>query len=97
MTIYRAASIVWLLSELITRVAALAVSLPRVLEVPRSVPGCDSDLWREFVLCKWRSGEAKCQLDLPSLTPLLVDGCGRLQLGAAHWATLWGLHQVVDK
>ena len=27
------------------------------------------------------------QLDLPSLTPLYVAGCGRLQLGAPHWAT----------
>ena len=27
------------------------------------------------------------QLDLPSLTPLSVAGCGRLQLGAPHWAT----------
>ena len=27
------------------------------------------------------------QLDLPSLTPLSVAGCGRLQLGGQHWAT----------
>ena len=27
------------------------------------------------------------QLDLPSLTPLSVAGCGRLQLGVPHWAT----------
>ena len=27
------------------------------------------------------------QLDLPSLTPLSIAGCGRLQLGVPHWAT----------
>ena len=40
------------------------------------------------------SGTALCrvlgatnQLDLPSMTPLSVADCGRLQLGAPHWAT----------
>ena len=32
-------------------------------------------------------GGATSQLDLPSLTPLSVAGCGRLQLGVLHWAT----------
>ena len=32
-------------------------------------------------------GGATSQLDLPSLTPLSVAGCGRLQLGDPHWAT----------
>ena len=27
------------------------------------------------------------QLDLPSLTPLSIAGCGRLQLEVQHWAT----------
>ena len=35
-------------------------------------------------------------LDLPSVTPLSVAGCDRLQLGAPHWATSVGLLQVVD-
>ena len=35
------------------------------------------------------------QLDLPSLMPLSVAGCGRLQLEAAHWATWVTLLQVV--
>ena len=35
------------------------------------------------------------QLDLLSLTPLSLAGCGRLQLGVAHMATS-GLIQVVD-
>ena len=43
----------------------------------------------------WSPGVLSCvgwevtasQLDLPSLTPLFVAGCGRLQLGAPHWAT----------
>ena len=34
-----------------------------------------------------RVGGATSQLDLPSLTPLSVAGCGRLQLGVPHWAT----------
>ena len=34
-----------------------------------------------------RVGGAPSQLDLPSLTPLSVAGCGRLQLGVPHWAT----------
>ena len=29
------------------------------------------------------------------LTPLPVAGCGRLQLGVAHWATSGALLQVV--
>ena len=47
-----------------------------------------------FILCTRRSGGtalwvggATSQLDLPSLTPLSVAGCGRLQLGVPHWAT----------
>ena len=36
-------------------------------------------------LCK--VGGATSQLDLPSLTPLSVTGCGWLQQGAPHWAT----------
>ena len=36
------------------------------------------------------------QLDLPSLTLLSVAGCGRLQLGAPHWATSVALLEVVD-
>ena len=36
------------------------------------------------------------QLDLPSLTPLPVAGCGRLQLGVADWANSKALLQVVD-
>ena len=39
-------------------------------------------------------GGATSQLDLPSLTPLSVAGCGRLQLGVLHWASR--LLQVVD-
>ena len=41
-------------------------------------------------------GVTASQLDLPSLTPLSVAGCGRLQLEAAHWATWVTLLQVVD-
>ena len=34
-----------------------------------------------------RVGGETSQLDLLSLTPLSVAGCGRLQLGVPHWAT----------
>ena len=38
------------------------------------------------MLCEgW--GVTASQLDLPSLMPWFVAGCGRLQLGGAHWAT----------
>ena len=40
---------------------------------------------RGTALC--RVGGATSELDLPLLTPLSVAGCGRLQLGAPHWAT----------
>ena len=47
-----------------------------------------------FILCTSRSGstaheggDAASQLDLPSLTPLSVAGCGQLQQGVPHWAT----------
>ena len=33
-----------------------------------------------------RVGGATSQLDLQSLTPMSVAGCGRLQLGVPHWA-----------
>ena len=33
-----------------------------------------------------RVRSATSQLDLPSLTPLSVAGCGRLKLGVPHWA-----------
>ena len=41
-------------------------------------------------------GVTASQLDLPSLTPLFLAGCGRLQLGAPHWAISVALLQVVD-
>ena len=40
---------------------------------------------RGTALC--RVGGATSQLDLPSLTPLSVTGCGQLQLGAPNWIT----------
>ena len=43
--------------------------------------------------CEGR-GVTPSQLDQPSLTPLSVAGCGRLQLEAAHWATWVRLLQV---
>ena len=81
-------------------VALVLVSLPRreflVAMVPLSLPR------REFVVAvvplslPRRTEEWDCHLTLsqrqkciflPSLTPLSVAGCGRLQLGAPHWAT----------
>ena len=43
-----------------------------------------------------RVGGATSQLDLPSLTPLHVAGCGRLQLGVSYWETSLALQKVVD-
>ena len=43
-----------------------------------------------------RMGLTARQFDLPSLTPLSVASCGRLQLGVAHGATSVALLQVVD-
>ena len=52
------------------------------------------DELHQFILCTRRSegtaykaGGTTSQLDLPSLTPLTVAGCGRLQLGVSNWAT----------
>ena len=63
--------------------------------------GCKVDSRLRYVknvpiyICTRRSGGtahedggATSQLDLPSLTPLSVAGCGRLQPGVPHWATL---------
>ena len=36
--------------------------------------------------CLWGWGGPTSQLDLPSVTPLFVDGCGQLQLGVPHWS-----------
>ena len=36
------------------------------------------------------------QLDLQSLIPLSIAGCGRLQVGVAYWATSVALLQVID-
>ena len=62
------------------KVAGLQDRIPGVAELHR------------FILCTRRSGGtahkgggATSQLDLPSLTPLSVAGCGRLQLGVPHW------------
>ena len=63
------------------------------------VAGCkiDSQMWlsctdlyyaRGFQgVLPMRAGDATSQLDLPSLNPLSVAGCGLLQLGVPHWAT----------
>ena len=47
-----------------------------------------------FTLCTRRSGgtahvggSATSQLDVPSLTPLSLASCCRLQLGVPNWAT----------
>ena len=42
-----------------------------------------------------RWGVTGSELDLPSLTPLYVAGCGGMQLEAPHWATSVALLQLV--
>ena len=52
-------------------------------------------LYSAFTPCNmWSSGGTAhegggetSQLDLPSLTPLYVAGCGRLQQAVPHWTT----------
>ena len=57
-----------------------------------------SQMWlrlHRFILCTRLSGSTAhervvlpmSQLDLPSLTPLWLAGCGRLKLGVQQWAT----------
>ena len=57
--------------------------------VARSIPLRCTDLYyargAQGVL-PMRVGGATSQLDLPSLTPLSVAGCGRLQLEVPQWA-----------
>ena len=79
----------------------------RWLNVPK-VPGsigltalliCSAHLQVQVVLrgyCGVKVGVTASQLDLSSLTPLYVAGCGLLQLGAAKWATSAALLQVVN-
>ena len=78
---------------------ALVVRWAGIAKVTRSIlTGCNKscDLYpalhrairgaQEELLCiGW--GGATSQLDVPSLMPLSVAGCGRLQLGVPHWAT----------
>ena len=64
------------------KVATLHVRILAVAELHR------------FILCTrhpggtamWVGG-ATSQLNLPSLMPLSIAGCGQLQLGVPHWAT----------
>ena len=65
-----------------------------MLKVARSNPGM-AELHRFTLLYArgaqgvqpMRLGSATSQLDLPSLTPLSVPDCGRLQLGVPHYDT----------
>ena len=52
---------------------------------PARIAVCNT--WSSGGTALCRVGGATSQLDLPSLTPLSVAGCGWLQLGAPHWAT----------
>ena len=70
-----------------------------MLTVGRTTPGTGcTDLYcargAQGVL-PMRMGLTASQLDVPSLTPLSVAGCGRLQLGVTHWATSVALLKVV--
>ena len=47
----------------------------------------DADANTRYIFTLYRVGITASQLDLPSLTTLSEAGCGRLQLGATHWAT----------
>ena len=60
-----------------------AVSL--VICSPARIAVCN--MWSSGSTALCRVGGATRQLDLPSLTPLSIAGCGWLQRGAPHWAT----------
>ena len=90
----------------IPRVAAQTARWPGIPMVACSRrTGCSKscDLQPAFAACKWsspstalcRMGVMVSQFHLPSLTPLSVAGCGRLQLEAANWATSVTLLKVV--
>ena len=83
-------------------VAPQARRLPRIQEVGSSILFrgwdnlycCTSGAHGALPCKEW--GITTCQLDLPSLTPVSVDGCGRLQLWVTHWTTSVALLHVVD-
>ena len=76
--------------------APQAVGVPRVFIPRRDILICGVHLHRvsgahevlAALPCKW--GVTDSQLDQECLTPLSINGCGRLQLRAANW-------QEVDK
>ena len=72
------------------RIGKVVASHAEGCNVARSIPAVAElhtmhEALREYCPCEW--GGATSQLDLPSLTPLSVAGCARLQLGVPHWAT----------
>ena len=74
------------------------ISINHSVQFAGSIPGRGRlDLYRtrdtQGVL-PIRVGGATSQLDLPSLMPVSVAGCDRLQLGVPHWATSLALLQV---
>ena len=70
--------------------AAWAGWLPRMLKVARSIPAEAALIYTMQETLRGTAhegGGATSQLDLQSLTPLSVAGCGRLQQGVPHWVT----------
>ena len=62
-----------------------ADSVQQVMWFAARIAVCNT--WSSGGIALCRVGGATSQLDLPSLTPLSIAGCGWLQLGAPHWAT----------
>ena len=58
----------------------------QVLWFAASIALCNTSSSRGTALCK--VGRATSKFDLPSLTPLSLVCCSRVQLGAPHWAVL---------
>ena len=58
-----------------------------VQQVLRFVGSVNSAQYVELRVTAHDGGGATSQLDLPSLAPLSVAGCGRLQQGVPHWAS----------
>ena len=75
------------------RIGKVVASHAEGCKVARSIRGCG---WAAPIytmhealrgVLPMRVGGPTSQLDLPSLTPLSVAGCGQLQLGVPQWAT----------
>ena len=77
----------YLLQQLVYKVARSQITQCSKFCDLQPSPNCSVQYVELRGYCHVQGGGATSQLDLPSLAPLSVAGCGRQQLGAPHWAT----------